>query len=283
MTEMVHRTGEFTGVRGLPIFYQSWLPAEGVKRGVVVLVHGLGEHSGRYRNLVECLLPEGYAVYANDHQGFGRSGGQRGHVERFMDYVADVHQTVGLAQQEQPGQPIALFGHSMGGLIGLLYALEHQETLHCLVISAPALAAKTAPHLVLLMRLMNLVRPTFTITRPGDASGVSRDPEVVRAFVEDPLHVPVSSARWAVEILATQKQVMARAGELRLPLLLVQGSADTMVIPAATQEFYRRVASTDKSLRLYEGYFHELHNDLEKERPLADMIAWLNAHMPANE
>lgn len=279
MAAVVHRTGEFTGVRGVPIFYQSWLPENGVSRGVVVLVHGLGEHSGRYGNLVECLLPEGYGVYANDHQGFGRSGGLRGHVERFMDYVADVRQTVDLAGREHPGRPIALFGHSMGGLIGLLYALEHPDTVQFLVISAPALRAETAPHLVFLMRVMNLVRPTFTITRPGDGSGISRDPEVVRAFVEDPLYVPVSSARWAVEILSAQKQVMARAAELRLPLLMVQGTADTSVLPAATREFYERVSSPDKTLLEYEGYYHELHNDLGKEKPLSDITAWLNARM----
>ncbi len=275
-----HAASTFVGVKGVPIFYQRWLPAQEPPRGVVVIVHGLGEHSGRYRNVVERLLPEGYAVYALDHRGFGRSGGPRGHVDRFQDYLEDVKSLVSLARERHPGLPLALFGHSMGGLIGLAYALDYPETLDYLVISAPALAADTPRHLVWFLRLANRFRPQFTVKRPGDNSGISRDPAVVQAFVQDPLYVPISSARWAVEMLAAQPRVMARASELRLPSLLMQGLADTVVRPDASQAFFQRVSSPDKTLLLYEGYFHELHNDLGKEKPLDDLAAWLNQRMP---
>ncbi len=275
-----HAASTFVGVKGVPIFYQRWLPAQEPPRGVVVIVHGLGEHSGRYRNVVERLLPEGYAVYALDHRGFGRSGGPRGHVDRFQDYLEDVKSLVSLARERHPGLPLALFGHSMGGLIGLAYALDYPETLDYLVISAPALAADTPRHLVWFLRLANRFRPQFTVKRPGDNSGISRDPAVVQAFVQDPLYVPISSARWAVEMLAAQPRVMARASELRLPFLLMQGLADTVVRPDASQAFFQRVSSPDKTLLLYEGYFHELHNDLGKEKPLDDLAAWLNQRMP---
>ncbi len=275
-----HSASTFVGVRGVPIFYQRWLPDRDPPRGVVVIVHGLGEHSGRYHNVVERLLPEGYAVYALDHRGFGRSGGPRGHVDRFQDYLEDVKTLVELAREEQPDLPVALFGHSMGGLIGLAYALDYPETLDYLVISAPALAADTPRHLVWFLRLANRFRPQFTVKRPGDQSGISRDPAVVQAFIQDPLYVPISSARWAVEILAAQPRIMARAEELRLPFLLMQGLADTVVRPDASQAFFQRVSSPDKTLLVYEGYFHELHNDLGKEKPLDDLVAWLNQRMP---
>lgn len=274
-----HTTSTFAGVADVPIFYQRWLPEGGIRRGVVMIVHGLGEHSGRYSNLVERLLPEGYAVYALDHQGFGRSGGQRGHVGRFGDYAADVHRLNAIVRGEQPGQPIALFGHSMGGLIALDYAQSYPADADCWIFQAPALAAKTSASLVLFLRTINLVRPNFSFTRPGNGE-VSRDPAVGLAFLEDSLHVPVSTARWAVEILAAQKRVQAHISATPAPLLMLQGTADSLVIPAATQDFFARIPAKDKTLLVYDGYYHELHNDLGKEKPLDDIAGWLGSHMP---
>lgn len=275
MTE--HTTSTFTGVADVPIFYQRWLPQED-PHGVVQIVHGLGEHSGRYANLVERLLAASYAVYAIDHQGFGRSGGQRGHVGRFQDYAEDVHRFNQLVRAEQPNQPFALFGHSMGGLISLDYAQSYPNDADCWIIQAPALAARTSPMLVAGLRLINLLRPTFSFTRPGGGE-VSRDPAVGEAFVDDKLHVPVSTARWAVEILAAQKRVQANISATPTPLLMLQGTADSLVIPEATQEFFARIPAEDKTLLIYEGYYHELHNDLGKEKPLDDLVEWLNARM----
>lgn len=272
-----HSEATFTSVANVPIFYQKWLP-DGPVRGSVMIVHGLGEHGGRYGNLVERLLPEGYAVYAIDHQGFGRSGGQRGHVNRFRDYAEDVHKLNGIVRGEQPGQPLAVFGHSMGGLISLDYAQTYPKDADCWIIQAPALRAEISPLLVLLARVMNLIRPTFSTTRPPGGD-VSRDPVVVQSFEEDPLHVPVSTVRWLSEFLAAQKRVMAQVKSTPGPLLILQGMSDNMVIPAATQEFFEQVTAADKTLLLYDGYYHELHNDIGKEKPLGDIIGWLKARM----
>ena len=272
-----HSEATFTSVANVPIFYQKWLP-DGPVRGVVMIVHGLGEHGGRYGNLVERLLPEGYAVYAIDHQGFGRSGGQRGHVNHFHDYAKDVHRLNGLVRAEQPGQPVAVFGHSMGGLITLDYAQTYPKDADCWVVQAPAVRAEMSTPLVFALRLVNLVRPTFSMERPGDGV-ISRDPEEVRRFEEDPLFVPISTARWLVQILTAQKRVKASVAATSGPLLMLQGTADNLVIPAATQEFFERIPAADKTLLLYDGYFHELHNDIGKEKPLSDIIGWLNARM----
>ena len=272
-----HSEATFASVANVPIFYQKWLP-DGPVRGVVMVVHGLGEHGGRYANLVERLLAEGYAVYAIDHQGFGRSGGQRGHVNHFHDYAKDVHRLNALVRAEQPGQPIAVFGHSMGGLISLDYAQTYPMDVDYWVIQAPAVRAATSTLLVAILRLVNLLRPTFSMARPGGGV-ISRDPEVVRRFEEDPLFVPVSTVRWLVEFLTAQKRVIAAVAATPSPLLMLQGTADSLVIPAATQEFFAQVSAPDKTLLIYEGYYHELHNDIGKEKPLGDVVEWLGERM----
>ncbi|MBX3054484.1 MAG: lysophospholipase [Caldilineaceae bacterium] len=272
-----HTESTFTGIADVSIFYQRWLP-DGPPRGVVMIVHGLGEHGGRYGHLVDWLLPAGYVVYAIDHQGFGRSGGQRGHVNRFRDYAEDVHHLNGLVRAEQPGQPLAVFGHSMGGLITLDYAQIHPKDADCWIVQAPALAANTSAPLVLAARLINLLRPTYSMARPAGGD-ISRDPAEATRFLEDPLHVPVSSVRWVVEILAAQKRVKAQVASTPGPLLMLQGTADNMVIPAAIPEFFGQVTTPDKTLLMYDGYFHELHNDIGKEKPLGDIVEWLNERM----
>jgi alpha-beta hydrolase superfamily lysophospholipase len=274
-----HHTATFEGASRAPIFYQRWLPADGVRRGSVVIVHGLGEHSGRYVNLVNCLLPEGYAIYAADHQGFGRSSGRRGHVAHFADYLLDMRHVVEMAHAEQTGLPLAIFGHSMGGLISLQYVLAYADTLDFLVLSAPGLRANFPKWLIMLLKLINFVYPTFTIRRPGDPSVITRDPDELRRFLNDPLHVPINTARFATEGIATQINTMQRAEEITVPVLMIHGMADQFVDPKATQEFYNRVSSQDKTLLLYEGYYHELHNDLGKEKPLGDVVQWLNERM----
>ncbi len=278
MTGHTHSTATFTGVANVSIFYQKWLPAHGIRRGVVIIVHGLGQHGGLFADLVERLLPEGYAVYAGDHQGFGRSGGQRGHVNHFHDYAKDVHRLNALVRTEQPGQPIAVFGHSMGGLIGLDYAQTYPKDADFWIIQAPAVRAEVSPLLVLFARVINLIRPTFSTTRPPGGD-ISRDPEAVRRFAEDPLLVPVSTARWLVQILVAQKRVKASVQATPGPILMLQGTADNLVIPAATQEFFAQLTTPDKTFHTYDGYYHELHNDLGKEKPLGDIIEWLNARM----
>lgn len=283
MGPILHETGSFRSRGGGSLFCQQWTPDQGGVKAALTLVHGLGEHSNRYPHLVERLVPAGYAIYGHDHQGFGRSEGQRGHVNRFQEYSADVKLRVDQVRQRHPDKPIALYGHSMGGLIALDYLLRYPQSVEMAIISAPALLAKTARHLVLLMRTMNLVQPTFVIQRPGGAEGISRDPAEVEKYATDPLWVRKSSARWAVEILAAQEDIRQRAGEITLPILLLQGSEDHLVVPEATTRFFETIASPDKSYYYYPGYYHEPHNDVDKEYPLRDVLAWLDARIPAGE
>lgn len=276
------RSGSFLSESGVPIFYRQWQPPAPAQ-ATILIVHGLGEHGGRYRHLVGALLQAGYHVYAHDHQGFGRSGGARGFVNQFQDYLRDLTQVVALARLHNPGLPCCLYGHSMGGLISLYYLLEMPGAVDLAVIAAPALQAQLDllnRFLKQVMILFNQVRPTLAIPQPGSFDVLSRDPEEVRLAAMDPLWVHKRSARWVVEILATMQEVAGRAPEIRQPILMLQGTADTVISPAATQEFFKHISSADKTLQIYEGYYHELHNDLGRARPINDLLEWLHAHCP---
>ena len=279
--ECEHTTGYIRSESGLPIFYSRWRPAGPVK-AIVLILHGLGEHSGRYRHLVKALTQAGYLVYAHDHQGFGRSGGARCFIQGFHDYLFDITQFLSLARLENPGLPCCLYGHSMGGLIGLLYLMEAPGAVDLAVISSPSLQAHDLTlvnrALKRILELLHRFRPQLTFRQRGTLDILSRDWEEVQRATGDSLGVPLRSARWVVEFFETMQEVSDRAAEVQLPLLMLQGLADVVVVPHATQEFFSKVGSQDKSLRLYEGFYHELHNDLGRERPIGAVIDWLDAH-----
>ena len=272
-------TGSLRSESGIPIFYRRWQPARPA-RAVVLILHGVGEHGGRYRHLVSALLQAGYLVYAHDHQGFGRSGGARGWINRFHDYLSDITQIVSMARQRNPGLPCCLYGHSMGGLIGLYYLLEMPGAVDLSIISSPAL--QTHPlsaanrFFKQLLLLLHRVRPNLAFAQRGTLDVISRDWQEVHLATIDSLGVRHRSARWVVEFFETMLEVRDRAAEIHLPLLMMHGKADAVVMPAATEAFLDSVSSADKTLRLYEGYYHELHNELDRAKPIGDMVAWLN-------
>ena len=284
LSSLEHSTGYLRSESGLPIFYSRWCQV-GRARGVVLILHGLGEHSGRYRHLVSALLHGGYMVYAHDHQGFGRSGGARCFVQGFHDYLSDITQVLSMARRRNPGLPCCLYGHSMGGLIGLLYLMEVPGAVDFSIISSPSLQTHelslTNRILKRILELLHRVQPRLTFRQRGSLDILSRDWEEVQHAMRDSLGVPLRSARWVVEFFETMREVSERANEVRLPILMMQGLADAVVVPSAAQEFFVRVGSEDRSLRLYEGYYHELHNDLGRERPIGAVLDWLNARCPA--
>ena len=280
---MEHRESELKGERGIRIWLQAWLPAN--PRAAVALVHGLGEHSGRHRNLVEYLLRRGYALYAMDYRGHGRAGGARGHVESFDDYLADTGGLLGWAGGEQPQKPLFLLGLSLGGLIVLKYALERPQGLQGVIVSAPGLRRKfeVPAHKLLLARLMSRIWPAFAQTTGLLAEALSHDPQVAAQYRADPLVHATVTARFFTEVSRAQGDVLASASRLRLPILFLQGSDDQFIDALATREFFESTGSPDKTLRWYEGFFHEVFNEVEREQPLADLAGWLDAHVPAPE
>jgi acylglycerol lipase len=278
---MPHQEGTLTGPRGSRIYTQAWLPDSATAaKAVLLIVHGLGEHSGRYGNVVNYFLPRGYALYALDHYGHGRSEGQREYVERFSDYTGTLKIYFDQVRAAQPGRPIFLVGHSLGGLISAVYLLDHQAGLAGAVLSGPAVKAPNLSPIVLAVgRLMSRVLPRVGVLGL-EASGVSRDPAVVKAYVEDPLVFSgKTTARLGAETLDAMRRVQAGAGGITLPLLIVQGGADKLVDPAGAEQLYETAGSTDKTIKIYPELYHEVYNEPEHEQVLRDVELWIEAHL----
>jgi lysophospholipase len=251
---------------------------------VVVLVHGAGEHSGRYGHVVSRLAAEGYAVHASDHRGHGRSDGPRALIEDMDDIVADVDTLVDRAVAAQPGLPVFMLGHSMGGLISLRYALAHQERLAGLILSATLAAIDSVPRtLELVGRALSVLAPRAPLIAI-DASLVSRDPAVVEAYRADPLvHHGKLPARTAAQIADAVASFPETVSAISVPTLILYGTADGLCPPAGSEMLARRIGSAELTVKTYEGLFHEILNEPERDAVLDDIVAWLTARVRAGE
>ena len=277
---MKHQEGFFKGVGEANIYFQSWLP-EGEPRAVLLIVHGLAEHSGRYGNVVNHFVPLGYAVYGIDHFGHGKSVGRRVYVNRFNDYTNTLKVYFDMIREWQPDKPIFLVGHSMGGLIGAVYLLDHQSELAGAVLSGPAVKIPNhvTPAMLVLGKILSALIPRFGLLAL-EADGVCRDPAVVQAYVSDPLvHRGKATARLAAEMLKAMQTISGQAARITLPILIVQGSADRLVNPAGARMLYNMVSSADKEIRIYDGFYHEVFNEPEHDKVLRDVEIWLEAHL----
>ncbi|GAA4855540.1 lysophospholipase [Pseudonocardia benzenivorans] len=272
-----HVEGRLPGARGVELFWQGTEPAE--PTGVVLVSHGLGEHGGRYGNVVDALVPDGWAVHALDHRGHGRSNGRRAHLDDYADWLSDFDAFRKVVVARRPGLPLFVLGHSMGGQIALSYALEHQDVLAGLVLSAPALASDAAPKpLVAVLTQVAKVLPTI---RPSgiDVTKISKDPAVVADYEADPLnHHGNPTLGLASRLVGRFATLPERSRSLRLPVLVQHGTADQLTDPEGTRRLQTFIGSPDVTVRWYEGLWHEIYNEPERERPLADLRDWLAAH-----
>ena len=277
---MDHIEGDFKGLRNTKIYYQAWLPEAKVK-AVLLIIHGLGEHCGRYMNVVNHFVPLGYAVYGFDHIGHGKSEGMREVVERFEDYTGTLRVYCEMVKNWQAGKPLFLLGHSMGGLITSCYLLDHQIDFRGAVISAPLVKASgnISQVTIFMGKILSALAPKMGLL-PVDAKSISRDLEVVKAYVSDPLVFHGKTpARLAAELLKAMQRVTSEADKITLPFFVLQGSADKLVDPAGAKMLYDMASSKDKSIRVYEGYYHELFNEPDRDRVLKDVETWLAAHI----
>jgi alpha-beta hydrolase superfamily lysophospholipase len=274
-----NETGEQQGRGGRRLFIQSWLP-DGEARAAVVLAHGLAEHSGRYGELVARLTARQLAVYTLDHRGHGRSTGARAYIESFDWLVDDLTQRIRAARAQQPGRRLFLIGHSLGGAAALLAALDHPELVDRLVLSAPAVGADPdIPRARLAVaQLLSALAPIVGILKLP-AAAISRDPFIVRNYENDPLVYRGSiPARTVIELLGAMQRIGQRAAQLRTPTLVLHGTADALVPLKLAQPVYARLRAPDLTVKLYEGLFHEIFNEPERDRVFADLEAWLDAH-----
>ena len=277
---MNHQDGFFEGVRNTRIYHQCWLP-EGEPKAVLMIVHGLGEHSGRYLNVVNHFVPMGFAVYGLDHPGHGKSDGTRKYVDCFEDFIKNVKVYFDRIQGWQAGKPIFLAGHSMGGLIGAVYLLDHQAGLKGAILSGPSVKVpgNVSPVTVFIGKMLAALTPKLGLIKTAP-EGVSRDPAVVQAYIDDPLvYKGKTTVRLAAEMLKAMQRVGSEAEKITLPILILQGGADWLVDPAGSRMLYGLVGSTDKEIKIYDGLYHEVYNEPEHPRVLQDVALWIGARL----
>jgi alpha-beta hydrolase superfamily lysophospholipase len=260
--------------------YWRRLASEGEPKAALLFVHGLAEHTGRYRHVMEHFAARGYECFAVDMRGHGKSPGRRVHVNRFDEYLTDVRAGHDLAREANPERQLFLIGHSQGGLITLRYALAHPQDLAGIVISSPFLGlhpdARPSPALGLAAHILSTLTPRLLLSKPPDPSFLSHDPEVGKAYLADPLVSRKVSARWFTEVMAAHADTLARAGDLRVPALVMQSGDDRLADPAATRAWAAAAPAHLVEYVEWEGFYHEMFNEPEKEQVFAKVESWLS-------
>ncbi len=277
---MLHIDGHFKGVGNANIYYQAWLPDGNVK-AILLLAHGLGEYCGRYTNHVNHFVPLGYAVYGFDHLGHGKSDGEREVIKRFADYTEPLTRYYKMVKDWHPGKPVFIFGHSMGGLITCCCLLDHKADFKGAILSAPAIKVSDSisQFTITTVKILSRIAPKTGVIEL-DASLLTRDPDVVKDYVKDPLVFHGKTpARLAAEILKAMMRVNAEMEKITLPFIIVQGSEDKLVDPSGAQILYDKAGSRDKTLKAYEGLYHEIHNEPERSIMFKDVEDWLVARV----
>ena len=268
------------GSGGLKLFTRTWRP-ESKPRGVIVLVHGFNSHSGYYLWAAEQLSASGLAVYALDLRGRGKSDGERYYVEKFAEYQADVDLIVNRARSQEPGLPMFMLGHSAGGVIACNYVLDHQPLFAGLVCESFAYQVPAPDFALSVLKGLSHLAPHAHVLKLKKED-FSRDPKVTQALLNDPLLAnEVQPTKTVAEMVRADERLKRDFHLFSVPLLIIHGTKDTVTRPEGSKEFYSNAGSNDKTLKLYEGYFHDPLNDIGKEAVMNDIRAWLTAHLPA--
>ena len=280
---MQHTEGTFQGVGDQEVYWQYWQPAT-PPRALLLLVHGAGEHSGRYAILARFFTARGYLVAALDHPGHGKSAGTYGHIDSLDELLATLDQFRQQVDKDFPGVPRFLIGHSMGGLLAGLHLLSRQQDYVGCVLSGAAIKTDIEPGALqkLLIRCLSLFTPRKGVMQL-DANGVSRDPAVVRNYLDDPLvNHGQMSARMVAQLFSGMHRLRAEAGKITLPLLILHGDADTMTSPEGSRFLFEHAGSTDKALEIFPGLYHEIFNEPERDALFGDVLEWCDNRLTAD-
>ncbi len=271
--------GLFKGKEDLELFYRCWLP-DREPNAVVVLVHGFSDHCDRHANLVNYLVRRRYALYGYDLRGHGQSPGRIGYVQHFDDYRQDTRMFINLVAARHPELPLYLFGQSMGGLIALDQALRYPEAISGVIASSPHLGnPPISPIKTALSRVISRFWPTLSMHAGLDATALSRDISVVQAYQEDPLVHGRGTVRLSTELEAAVAETQANAHHLKPPLFIYHGTADRLTSAECSLRFYNNVKNKEKTVAIYEGGYHECHNDIHHERVVIEVAQWIEAQM----
>jgi len=277
------RTGEerLESVGALKIFVRWWRPD--AARGVVVIVHGLNSHSGEYGWVAEQFVADGLAVYAGDLRGRGKSDGERFYVNNLNEWLSDVAAVMALAKSRERGLPVFLLGHSAGGVVSCIYTLEHQSELAGLICEDFAHEVPAPDFALAVLKGLSHVAPHAPVFKLKNED-FSRDPEVVRAKNNDPLLAhEIQPTQVMAELVRADERLRREFPLITLPLLILHGTADRVTKPSGSQRFYDDAGSRDKTIKLYDGHFHDLLNDVDKEVVMSDIRKWIGAHIGASD
>ena len=267
MVSSEQTSGRFESRDGTTLFFRAF-PA-GQERARLVIAHGLGEHSGRYGHLAEHLVPGGLSIWAMDHRGHGQSGGRRGHIRTFDEYLNDLYDFVVLCKKNASREKKCfLLGHSLGGLMVLLFAGLYPKAVDGLIVSSPALGLNMAISRIKRWfgSLMSNLRPTLLLSNELDPAWLSHDKGVVQAYREDPLVHGRISVRWFAEFLSAMEKAAMMAPHLEVPVLMQVAGNDHLVDATVARGFFESLSIRDKTLHIYDGLYHEIYNELETDR-----------------
>jgi acylglycerol lipase len=272
---------DFTGAGGLSIHLRSWKP-EGAARAVVAICPGFNSHSGQYAWVGAQLAAKGFSVYAVDLRGRGKSEGDRFYVEDISEYVADVSGMVGIARERHPGLPVFLLGHSAGGVTACVYALDHQQTIDGLICESFAFQVPAPGFVLTALKGLSHVAPRLGVLTLK-MKDFTRNPVALAELEADPLTKGETQPAMTVAALArADERLHDSFGQITLPVLILHGTDDHATVCKGSEFFYEHAGSADKALKIYEGHYHDLLNDLGKEQVTADVLAWIESHVSAS-
>lgn len=268
------------GQGGVDIFLRSWRP-DGPATAIIVICHGFNAHSGQYAWVAGQLVNAGFSVYAPDLRGRGRSEGERFYVENVADYVADVSDAIRIANERNPGLPVFLLGHSAGGVIGALYALDNPSKLAGFICESFAFQVPAPNFAIAAIRWLSRVAPHLPILALKNEN-FSRDPKTVEALNTDPLIAHETQPARTVAALADADDRLRNSfPEITIPVLIMHGTDDKVTVCKGSEFFYENAGSKDKTLKLYEGHYHDLLADTGREEVIADITEWIEKRLPA--
>jgi acylglycerol lipase len=280
---MKHIEGFFKNQQEQSIFYQYWLPETSPKAALLV-IHGLNEHSGRYSNFAEFFTSKGYAVFSMDHIGHGKSEGTRSFAKKFSYYIDDILVYVNMISDWVPNIPIYPVGHSLGGLINTYLLLDHQHLFAGAVFSGSVVLVPeyVSSFTITMGKIISRILPKMGLLEI-DKQSISRDPDVVQAYLNDPL---VFNGKITVRVSSEMNQAIERISQdgenISLPVLILHGSEDKIVEPECSRYLHDKVSSLEKELIIYDGFYHEIYNEPEKLTVFNDVLRWLDRQISKN-
>jgi acylglycerol lipase len=269
------REGYFTGWNGIELYYQSWMPKH--PKLILGVIHGLGEHCGRYKHFAQYFSDKGYGLYLYDQRGHGKSPGKRVHAMHLKEFVDDLQSFLKMIRREEEETKFFLLGHSFGGQIAINYLGNHSVGLSGAILSAPniQLAMPVHPLKKLMADTLSLILPTMSLGNDIHAEYLSHDLQIVRDYQSDKLVNHRITLRMGAEVLENLNQLMALAPKIKTPSLVLHGSADKITSPQGSREFFDRMKVADRQYKLYPDYYHEIFNEIGKEKVFQDIEAWL--------